>query len=99
MKKGDKVVCIDDTIKAEMLISVSNMYRNWVKKGQIYTVREILNNNDIVTGVLLKEVRNQLVYIDLIERQQEPAFGLFRFRVIDECEEAISYEREFERQI
>ena len=99
MKKGDKVVCIDDTIKAEMLISVSNMYRNWVKKGQIYTVREILNNNDIVTGVLLKEVRNQLVYIDLIERQQEPAFGLFRFRVIDECEEEMSYEREFERQI
>lgn len=99
MKKGDKVVCICDTIKAEMLISVSNMYRNWVKKGQIYTVREILNNNDIVTGVLLKEVRNQLVYIDLIERQQEPAFGLFRFRVIDECEEEMSYEREFERQI
>jgi hypothetical protein len=69
MKRGDKVVCIDDTIKAEMLISISNMYRNWVKKGQIYTVREILNNNDIVTGILLKEVRNQLVYIDLIERQ------------------------------
>lgn len=99
MKRGDKVVCIDDTIKAEMLISISNMYRNWVKKGQIYTVREILNNNDIVTGILLKEVRNQLVYIDLIERQQEPAFGLFRFRVIDECEEEMSYEREFERQI
>jgi len=99
MKRGDKVVCIDDTIKAEMLISISNMYRNWVKMGQIYTVREILNNNDIVTGILLKEVRNQLVYIDLIERQQEPAFGLFRFRVIDDCEEEMSYEREFERQI
>ena len=99
MKKGDKVLCLDDTIKAEALMSISAMYRNWVKKGQIYTVREILNNKDIVTGVLLKEVRNQLVYIDLIERQQEPAFGLFRFRVLDECEEEMSYERELERQI
>jgi hypothetical protein len=58
---------------------VSAAYPNWIKKGQKYTVRAMLNNDDIVPGLLLEEVRNPLIFIHLINKVQEPAFGMFRF--------------------
>lgn len=84
MKTGVKVVCIDDGIKPEMIMTICNYYGNWVKKGKTYTVREVLQNDDIVHGVLLDEVRNEPIYIDLIGKKQEPAFGMFRFREVED---------------
>lgn len=84
MKTGAKVVCIDDGIKPEMMMTICNYYGNWVKKGKTYTVREVLQNDDIVHGVLLDEVRNEPIYIDLIGKKQEPAFGMFRFREVED---------------
>jgi hypothetical protein len=76
---GERIVCIDDTIKMEMLFPVIDMYVNWVKKGRVYTVRAILHNDDIVVGILLEEISNPSVFIKLINREQEPAFATWRF--------------------
>ncbi len=84
MKEGAKILCIDDGIKPEMMVTICNYYNNWVKKGNTYTVRQILQNDDIVHGVLLEEVRNEPIYIELIGRKQEPAFGMFRFREVED---------------
>ena len=77
-------MCIDDGIKPEMIMIICNYYGNWVKKGKTYTVREVLQNDDIVHGVLLEEIRNEPIYIELIDRKQEPAFGMFRFRELED---------------
>lgn len=86
MEIGKKVVCIDSAIKGEALLSIAKMFKQWVVKGQKYTIREILENDGIVEGVLLEEIVNDPVYIDLLGREQEPAFGMFRFREIEEEE-------------
>lgn len=76
---GDEVVCVDATIKPEMLLAVVNFYPSWVKDGEKYTVRGFTDNDGIVDGVWLEEIVNPEIYIKLINRTQEPAFGLFRF--------------------
>jgi len=77
-------MCVDDGIKPEMMATICNYYHNWVKKGKTYTVREVLQNDDIVHGVLLEEIRNEPIYIELIDKKQEPAFGMFRFRELED---------------
>ena len=52
---------------------------NWVKKGNQYTVRGFTNNNGIVDGIWLEEIRNNPLFFKLINRAQEPAFALWRF--------------------
>lgn len=84
MKIGQKVLCVDDSIKTGELFTVGKLYKQWIKSGNKYTVREILNNNDIVTGILLEEVYNSPVYIKLIDRVQEPAFRPNRFRELED---------------
>lgn len=86
MKIGQEVICIDDSIKTGELFSVGNHYQNWIKKGTKYTIRAILDNKDIVTGVLLEEVKNKPIYIKLIDAIQEPAFRPNRFRELQEPE-------------
>jgi hypothetical protein len=76
---GDKVLCINDSIKSEMIFPIINMYVNWVKKGKPYTVKEIYFNDDIVVGILLEEISNPAIFIKLINRMQEPAFATWRF--------------------
>ena len=58
----------------------------WVKKDQEYTIREVLNNDGIVTGFLLEEIHNFPCYFHLIKRNQEPAFATWRFRKIEKQE-------------
>ena len=77
-------MCVDDGIKPEMMVTICNYYHNWVKKGKTYTVRDVLQNDDIVHGVLLEEIRNEPIYIELIDKKQEPAFGMFRFRELED---------------
>ena len=76
---GDEVICVDDTIKPEMLLAVASYFPNWVTKGKKYTVRGFTDNDGIVDGIWLEEVINPEIFIKLINRTQEPAFGLFRF--------------------
>lgn len=92
MNVGDKVICIDDSIKAGMLGFVGHAYPNWIKKNTIYTIREIYPNDDIVPGVLLEEVENPIMYIHLLGKDQEPAFRLTRFREVDNLSIGDKYE-------
>ena len=76
---GDKVRCIDDSVKLGMEAFTKSVFWNWVKKDKEYTVRGFLDNAGIVTGVLLEEVHNFHVYQPLLGHEQEPAFRLDRF--------------------
>jgi hypothetical protein len=89
---GTKVRCIDDSIKPEALFGVIEHFPNWVKKGESYTVRELLNNDDIVDGLLLEEISNPAIFITLLNRKQEPAFALWRFAEEEIQEEEYSIE-------
>lgn len=79
MDIGDKVICINDTIDLDKIAEIKNCFFIWVKKGKEYTIREILNNDNIVAGYLLEEIHNFPVFIKLINRVQEPAFATWRF--------------------
>lgn len=74
---GDEVICVDDSLPKGWS---AEDYPQWVQKDAKYTIREILDNDDIVIGVLLVELRNPVVYIKLIGRKQEGAFASWRFR-------------------
>lgn len=89
MRIGSKVKCVDDSIKFGKLGFVGHAYPNWIKKGEIYTVREILPNDDIVPGIVLEEVVNPVMYIHILGKEQEPAFRIDRFRELDDVELAI----------
>lgn len=81
MKKGIKVKCINDLIDLDKQEEIKKDFDNWIKKGVVYTVREVLHNDGIVTGILLEEVYNFPVYFKLLNRVQEPAFAKWRFAI------------------
>jgi hypothetical protein len=89
MKIGSKVMCVDDSIKPGKLAFVGYAYPNWIEAGKVYTVREILPNDDIVPGIVLEEVINPLLYVHILGKEQEPAFRLSRFRELEDQELAI----------
>ena len=73
---GDEVICINDSRPNGW---TSEHFPQWVKKDEKYTIREILENDDIVIGILVEELINPIVYIALIDREQESAFASWRF--------------------
>jgi hypothetical protein len=83
MKPGDKVICINDRIDPEKSEEIRRDFEIWITKDKEYTIREILDNNGIVTGVLLEEVHNFPKFFKLINRFQEPAFAHWRFRKLN----------------
>lgn len=83
MKPGDKVICIDARIDPEKSEEIRQDFEIWVVKDKEYTIREILDNNGIVPGVLLDEVHNFPKFFKLINRMQEPAFAIWRFRKLN----------------
>lgn len=90
-----RLLCIDDSIKADQIEFVCMVYPEWVKKGQHYTVRQVLENDGIVTGVLLEEVKNDPIFQQLLGRYQEPAFRMSRFVEVTECEHSVYNSFEF----
>ena len=87
-----KVKCIDDSIKPEFIMETVKYFPNWVKKGEIYTVYDVLENDGIVMGYLLEELENEMVYQPLLGRTQEAAFRASRFEVVSYEEEEESEE-------
>ena len=83
MRPGDKVICIDATIDPEKADEIRRDFEIWITKDKEYTIREILENKGIVPGLLLDEVHNFPKYFKLIDRFQEPAFALWRFRKLN----------------
>jgi hypothetical protein len=80
MRAGDKVICINDKIDPEKSDEIRRDFEIWITRDKEYTIREILDNSGIVTGVLLDEVHNFPKFFKLINRFQEPAFAIWRFR-------------------
>lgn len=93
-----KVKCIDDSINPEFIIETVKYYPNWVKNGEIYTVYDVLENDGIVTGYLLEELQNEMLYQPLLGREQEAAFRADRFEIVsyDEEEEEEEFEHTFD---
>ena len=89
---GDEVICIDDSRPEGWTVEA---FPQWVQKDVKYIIREILDNDDIVVGVLLMELRNPVVYIKLIGREQEGAFATWRFRKLRSAY-AINEEKAYE---
>jgi hypothetical protein len=84
MKVGKKVICVDDSIRLEMIEWQKQYCPNWVKKDEKYTIREFDSNDGIVDGVLLEEVKNRVIYLIRWDRFIEPRFATWRFRELEE---------------
>ncbi|QJD95149.1 hypothetical protein HH214_04275 [Mucilaginibacter robiniae] len=80
MKPGDKVICINDKIDPDKAEEIRRDFEIWITRDKEYTIREILDNDGIATGILLEEVHNFPKFFRLINRYQEPAFAIWRFR-------------------
>ncbi|EOR96215.1 hypothetical protein ADIARSV_0620 [Arcticibacter svalbardensis MN12-7] len=96
MKPGDKVICINALIDANKKEEIRRDFEIWVTKDKEYTIREILDNKGIVTGVLLEEIYNIPKFFKLINMNQEPAFAIWRFRKLNYATAAAAEEHEAE---
>ena len=85
MKVGDKVLCVNAVIDPNKLEEIKKDFENWITKDEKYTIREVLSNDGIVTGLLLEEVYNFPKFFKLINRFQEPAFATWRFRKLEKA--------------
>ena len=85
MKVGDKVLCINAIIDPNKLEEIKKDFENWITKDEEYTIREVLSNDGIVTGLLLEEIYNYPKFFKLINRFQEPAFATWRFRKLEKA--------------
>lgn len=83
---GEKVICVEDYKLPHTREELDNDCPNWVKKDEKYTIRGFNDNNGIVTGVLLEEIRNSPKYFKVIDKIQEPAFRTDRFRRLEPAE-------------
>ena len=93
MKPGSKVICIDDSINPNIdMETFKREFPNWVKKGEHYTIREIDDNDGLVTSVTLEELRNPILFFTTIDRAKEASFKIDRFRELlpDEVKENIN---------
>jgi hypothetical protein len=95
MKVGSRVLCTDSSIKSERSDAVIDLYQMWVRKGVEYTIREVLDNDGIVTGVLLEEIINDPIAQPLLNgRMQEPAFRVTRFQELHEDTAEVNQQQE-----
>ena len=106
MDIGTKVICIDDSIPANLDMEIfKKEFPNWVKKDEKYTIRDIFYNDNIVTSVVVKELKNPILFFPgTINRSQEASFRITRFRELEEDEveeeelQAISRSQELNRK-
>jgi len=92
MTPGKRVVCIDDSIRPEMIEWQRQFCPNWVRKNAEYTVREFDDNGGVVDGILLEELRNKPVLCIPFGRVLEPRFATWRFREVEKKETKVEIE-------
>jgi hypoxanthine phosphoribosyltransferase len=78
-KKGQKVVCIDDSRSTRKTME---RFEEWIEKDRVYTIRE-QRPQGAEGGVLLEEVKNPPAYFPQVMGKIEPAFAPRRFREVD----------------
>ncbi len=83
---GEKVICINSSMQPHTIEELKKDMSNWVKKDEHYTIRGFTSNNGIVDGVWLEEIKNDYKFFRLIDKFQEPAFALWRFRKLEPAE-------------
>lgn len=91
---GDRVICIDSSMRPEAVEELKRTVPNWIKKDEEYTIRDVKKNRGIATSVLLNEIDNPVIFFALIGGFQEPAFAEWRFRKIKPNESLIEVSKE-----
>lgn len=96
MKAGDIVLCVNDTKSHDLKewIDECNFPVLWIKKDKKYTIREVLENDGIATGLLLEEIINFPFYIPILNRSQELGYAVWRFRKVQELPDNLEVEKE-----
>jgi len=96
MKAGDIVLCVNDTKSHDLKewIDECNFPVLWIKKDKKYTIREVLENDGIATGLLLEEIINFPFYIPILNRSQELGYAVWRFRKVQEVPNNVEVEKE-----
>lgn len=79
-KKGDRVVCIDDSVPTSM---VFHDFKFWPVIRSTYTVRAIHHLLDGEQGVYLEEINNPSIKLDT---PIESAYNSRRFRLVEQTE-------------
>ena len=106
MDIGTRILCVDDSIPAHLNMEVfKKEFPNWVKKDEKYTIRDIFYNDNIVTSIIVKELKNPILFFPgTINRSQEASFRITRFRELEEDEveeeelQAVSRSQELNRK-
>ena len=91
---GDKIECIDNSMRPEAVEELKITVPNWVVRGEQYTIRGFQENDGIALGILLEEISNPIIYIPLIKRAQEPSFAEWRFRKLKPSEVLVEVSQE-----
>ena len=106
MDIGTRILCVDDSIPAHLDMEIfKKEFPNWVKKDEKYTIRDIFHNDNIVTSIVVKELKNPILFFPgTINRSQEASFRITRFRELEEDEveeeelQAVSRSQELNRK-
>ena len=106
MDIGTRILCVDDSIPAHLDMEIfKKEFPNWVKKNKIYRIRDIFYNDNIVTSIVVKELKNPILFFTgTINRSQEASFRITRFRELEEDEveeeelQAVSRSQELNRK-
>ena len=95
---GETVICIDASMQTHTIEELSKDVPNWITQDKKYIIRGFHDNDGIVLGVLLEEVVNPIRFFKLINKFQEPAFAVWRFRKLNPSEVNVNIE-EFDMAI
>ena len=88
-KPGQKVVCVNADFS--MYPMIYEHYKALPKKNQTYTVREV-RPMGAEGGILLEELKNDLVFFPHFGGKLEAAFNPNRFKPLDELESSEAVE-------
>ena len=94
-----KLKCINDDfskVKEELLRESNGIPLKFPIKEEIYTLREVFENEGLVTSFLLNEIYNPTFFIPVIKQRRELSFAEWRF---EQVHEDITVESEIETEI
>ena len=91
-----KLKCINDDfskVREELLKESNGFPLKFPVKDEIYTLREVFENDGLVTSYLLNEIYNPTFFIPVINKRRELSFVHWRF---EEVHEDVAVESEIE---